>query len=95
VNTYNIHNSASSVEYFVPRPDGSFILGGGQILYRYEKERWYDMIDDRTLIDGVKEKWFDGYMGGHFRGWNREGKDESVDCVWTGSKSSYIPFLPF
>ncbi|CZR67624.1 related to oxidoreductase [Phialocephala subalpina] len=84
VNTYNIHGSASSREYLVPRPDGSIILGGGQALYREDKQRWYDMIDDGTLIEGVKEKWFEGYMGRTFRGWELSGEDERVDCVWTG-----------
>lgn len=96
VNTYNIHAGPSSVEYLVPRPDGSIILGGGQILYRHDKSAWYDTIDDGTLIEGVKERWFEGYMGSHFRGWDKDGKDEKIDYVWTGSKSiSILPFASF
>lgn len=86
VNTYNIHASPSSVEYFNPRPDGGLILGGGQELYRDDKSVWWDMIDDNSLIEGVKEHWFKGYMGRKFRGWDEDGRDEKVDCVWTGSK---------
>lgn len=84
----------------MPRPDGSIILGGGQPLYRGDESVWYDMVDDGTLIEGVKERWFEGYMGRHFHGWDVDGKDEKIDRIWTGSKSTeqteyFIPFQSF
>lgn len=92
ISTYNIHNSATSREYFVPRPDGSLILGGAQSLFRDDKSKWHDMIDDGTLITGVKEGWFEGYMGRTFRGWANDGKDEKIENVWTGSR--FCSFAP-
>jgi glycine/D-amino acid oxidase-like deaminating enzyme len=86
VNTYNINGGPSSREYLVPQPDGSIVLGGGQPLYRADKDIWYDMIDDGTLIPGVQERWFEGYMGRHFHGWDKEGTEEKIDHIWTGSK---------
>lgn len=44
------------------------------------------MVDNGTLIEGVQERWFEGYMGRHFRGWDVNGKDEKIDRIWTGSK---------
>ncbi|TVY75570.1 hypothetical protein LSUE1_G004619 [Lachnellula suecica] len=84
INTYNIYGSPTSREYLVPRPDGSIILGGGQPLYRDDKSVWYDMVDDGSLIEGVRERWFEGYMGKYFHGWDPEGKDEKIDRIWTG-----------
>lgn len=92
INTYNIHGSATSREYFVPRPDGSLILGGGQTLFRGDKSKWHDMIDDGTLIPGVEEGWFEGYMGRTFRGWEKDGTDEKIENVWTGSR--FCSFAP-
>ena len=86
VNTYNIHGNPTQREYLNPRPDGSIIMGGGQPLFRDNKRLWYDMVDDGTLIDHVKERWFDGYMGRNFRGWDRNGQSENIDYTWTGSK---------
>lgn len=85
INTYNIHGSSKSREYLNPRPDGSIVMGGGQLLFRNNKEMWYDMVDDGTLIDHVKERFFEGYMGRHFRGWYPDGKGEHIDYTWTGS----------
>jgi hypothetical protein len=66
VNTYNINGGPTSREYLVPQPDGSIILGGGQPLYRADKSIWYNMVDDGTLIEGVRERWFEGYIGRYF-----------------------------
>lgn len=88
--TYNIYQSPESREYLVPRLDGSIILGGGQILYRNEKELWYDSVDDSTLIElpdgsNVKSRYFEGYMSKHFSSWrNISYKEENIDYNWTG-----------
>ena len=89
ITTYNVHGSPTSKEYLNPRPDGSIVFGGGHPLYRENKKLWYDSVDDSTLIDGVKERWFDGYMGRHFRSWDQNGKNETIDYTWTGSECPY------
>lgn len=87
--TYNIHQSAVSREYMNPRPDGSIVLGGGQILYRENKKLWFDSVDDTTqliLEDGstVKERYFEGYMARHFTRCQNIPNGEFVDQTWTG-----------
>ncbi|KAF2093567.1 FAD dependent oxidoreductase [Rhizodiscina lignyota] len=88
--TYNIHQSSTSREYLIPRPDSSIILGGGQTLYRDDKSLWFDTVDDSTLItlpdgSGVKERYFKGYMARHFSYYQHNPENaEDVESIWTG-----------
>jgi glycine/D-amino acid oxidase-like deaminating enzyme len=88
--TYNIHHSPTSTEYMIPRPDGAVVLGGGQILYRDDRELWFDTVDDGTLItlrDGsdLGKRYFKGYMGRYFGV-----AAEELDFLWTGIQG-YTP----
>ena len=82
-NTYSLRFSDWDFDYLIPRKDGSIIVGGARSAYFAEKDQWYGNVDDSTLIDGV-QKYFDGYMQRHFRGW--EQSDASVEEIWTGGK---------
>lgn len=88
--TYNLEFGLDpvleTVDYLNPRPDGGIVVGGGKWLYERQRELWYDTVDDSTLIEPVMEaRYFDGYMQGHFRGWEDSGAE--TQQVWTGSKS--------
>ncbi|CZR66791.1 related to oxidoreductase [Phialocephala subalpina] len=80
-NTYNIRYSKNRVDYLNPRPDGSIVIGGGKWTYEKERELWYDVYDDSTLIEPARH-YFDGLMQRHFRGWEDSGAE--TESVWTG-----------
>jgi glycine/D-amino acid oxidase-like deaminating enzyme len=86
--TYNLHYSAAAVDYLVPRPDGTIILGGATGVYRRgdadRNAKWFDTVDDATLIDEGVKAHFDSTMAKHFRGWERS--EASAAMTWTGSK---------
>ena len=82
-NTYNIRYSKHRVDYLNPRPDGSIVVGGGKWTYEKERELWYDVHDDSTLIEPARH-YFDGLMQRYFRGWEDSGAE--TESVWTGSK---------
>ena len=82
-NTYNIRYAPDRVDYLNPRPDGSIVVGGGQWTYKKERDLWYDVYDDSTLIEPAKH-YFDGLMQRHFRGWEDSGAE--TESVWTGSE---------
>jgi glycine/D-amino acid oxidase-like deaminating enzyme len=82
-NTYNLRYARDRVDYLNPRPDGSIIVGGGKWTYENERELWYNVHDDSTLIEPARH-YFDGLMQRHFRGWEESGAD--TESVWTGSK---------
>jgi glycine/D-amino acid oxidase-like deaminating enzyme len=93
--TYNLYYSMESVDYLVPRPDGSIILGGATRVYRKDMDdrnpKWFNNVDDSTLIDdGVKSE-FDATMAQNFRGW--EESEANVDETWSGS--TYTRFQKF
>jgi glycine/D-amino acid oxidase-like deaminating enzyme len=64
-NTYNIRYSKHRVDYLNPRPDGSIVVGGGKWTYEKERELWYDVQDDSTLIEPARQ-YFDGLMQRYF-----------------------------
>lgn len=82
-NTYNLRYAPNRVDYLNPRPDGSIVVGGGKWTYEKERELWYDVYDDSTLIEPARH-YFDGLMQRHFRGWEDSGA--ATESVWTGSK---------
>lgn len=88
-NTYNIDfglvPGSETVDYLNPRPDGGIVLGGGNWIFREQRELWYDTVDDSTLIEPiVKSNYFGGYMQRNFMGWKDSGT--GVESIWTGSK---------
>lgn len=84
-NTYNIRYTSKRVDYLNPRPDGSIVVGGGKWTYEGQRDVWYDVYDDSTLIEPARH-YFDGLMQRHFRGWKDSGA--TTERVWTGSKSA-------
>ena len=62
------------------------MVGGGNWIFREQRELWYDTVDDSTLIEPiVKQNYFGGYMQRNFMGWNDSGT--GLESIWTGSKS--------
>lgn len=86
-NTYNIRYAPNRVDYLNPRPDGGIVVGGGKWTYEGQRELWYDVYDDSTLIEPARH-YFDGLMQRHFRGW--EGSGAATESVWTGSKKHLL-----
>jgi glycine/D-amino acid oxidase-like deaminating enzyme len=89
VPTYNLHYDSSTVDYLVPRLDGTIILGGGSGHFRADKSKWFDTVDDSTLISDQVTEHFDGVMAKHFRGWEKS--NAKADFVWTGSTCHPAP----
>lgn len=84
-NTYSIRYRPGLYDYVVPRNDGSIIVGGAKQTWWHEKEHWYNVTDDSTLIEpAIKE--FDNLMQKRFIGWEDSGAE--VDRIWTGSEFS-------
>lgn len=82
-NSYIIRGSGMEVEYLIPRPDGSIVVGGARNKYYSDLNSWYNNVDDANLIEQAKDH-FDGYMQKHFHGWEDSGAKTSK--VWTGSE---------
>lgn len=85
-NTYSIRIGPGQYNYLIPRPDGSIIVGGAEVVPNAQssnREHWYNVTDDSTLIEPVKN-YFDGFMQRTFRGWEDSGA--VTDMVWTGSE---------
>jgi glycine/D-amino acid oxidase-like deaminating enzyme len=82
--SYMMRFSDYEYDYMIPRPDGSIVVGGGRRDYYHDLNKWFDVSDDGSLIQGA-EKYFDGYMQRHFRGW--EDCDVRTEDLWTGSES--------
>lgn len=82
-NTYNIRYASNRVDYLNPRPDSSIVVGGGKWTYEKERELWYNVYDDSTLIEPARH-YFDGLMQRHFRGWENSGAE--TESIWTGSE---------
>jgi glycine/D-amino acid oxidase-like deaminating enzyme len=82
--SYMMRFSDYEYDYLIPRPDGSIIVGGGRRDYYKDLNKWFDVSDDASLIKGA-ERYFDGYMQRHFRGW--EDCNVSTESLWTGSES--------
>ena len=69
--------------YLISRPDGSIIVGGAMYTFKSQLEKWYDVVDDSTLIEPTKD-YYHGYMQRTFRGWEDSGA--YVKEVWSGSR---------
>ncbi|KAI9371247.1 phosphoenolpyruvate phosphomutase-domain-containing protein [Aspergillus egyptiacus] len=67
--------------YLTTRPDGSIIVGGAHYTFFDQREHWYNVIDDSTLIEPVKD-YYDEYMQRTFKGWEDSGA--YVKEIWTG-----------
>ncbi|BDD62125.1 hypothetical protein MAP00_007115 [Monascus purpureus] len=76
--------------YLISRPDGSIIVGGAWYTFKPELEKWYNVVDDSTLIEPTKDYYHD-YMQQTFRGWEDSGA--YVKEIWTGSTYNTIPCL--
>ncbi|KAH8205313.1 hypothetical protein TruAng_000560 [Truncatella angustata] len=85
-NTCNLFHSPKAVDYLIPRPDGNIILGGGTAAYRKDMEdrnpKWFDTVDDTTLINESVKAHFDRTMAECFRGW--EDAEARAAMTWTG-----------
>jgi glycine/D-amino acid oxidase-like deaminating enzyme len=81
-NSYIIFTpEGKGLDYFIPRSDGSIIVGGASHVFRPAKEQWYNNTDDSILIESAKN-YYDGYMQRTFRGW--ENTNARVDKIWSG-----------
>jgi len=83
-NSYIICTPDKGVDYLIPRPDGSIIVGGASHKLRPFKDQWFNNVNDDSLIEAAKD-YYDGYMQRTFRGW--ENTKAKVDQIWTGGKS--------
>ncbi|KAL4946492.1 hypothetical protein BDV06DRAFT_233088 [Aspergillus oleicola] len=79
--SYTIRHNAWNYDYLIPRQDGSIVVGGARPAFYDEKEKWFGVSDDSTVLEGAV-RYFDGYMQRHFKGW--EGSGAYTDRVWTG-----------
>ena len=52
--TYNLHYSLGSVDYLIPRPDDTIVLGGGENTLGDDRGQWWDNFDDEHLIEEVR-----------------------------------------
>ncbi|KAI1858905.1 uncharacterized protein JN550_012364 [Neoarthrinium moseri] len=94
--TCNLFYSSNAVDYLVPRPDGNIVHGGAPHIYRLNSEdrnsKWFNTVDDATLIDEAVKTHFDHTMAKRFRGW--EYSDANVAMTWTGIMGSTPDHLP-
>ncbi|KAI3400623.1 hypothetical protein diail_2335 [Diaporthe ilicicola] len=95
--TYNIDfglvPGSETVDYLNPRPDGGIVVGGGNWIYRQQRELWFDTVDDSTLLEPiVKSNYFGGYMQRNFKGWQDSGT--GVESIWTGIQGATPDGLP-
>ncbi|KAL4909396.1 hypothetical protein BDW74DRAFT_187543 [Aspergillus multicolor] len=80
--TYLIRSAEGNGQsYLIIRPDGSVIVGGAQHTFEDDREHWYKVTDDSTLIEPAKN-YYDDYMQRTFRGW--DGSGAYVKQIWTG-----------
>ncbi|KAF9774360.1 hypothetical protein IL306_007641 [Fusarium sp. DS 682] len=80
-NSYINRTKDNVLSYFVPRHDGSIIVGGAAAVFGPFKEQWYDNVDDSILIDTAKD-YYEDYMQRTYRGWEESGA--KVSNIWTG-----------
>lgn len=80
-NSYITRTKDNTLSYFIPRHDGSIIVGGAASVFRPFKEQWYDNVDDSVLIDSAKD-YYEDYMQRTYRGWEDTGA--KVSNIWTG-----------
>ncbi|KAG7795737.1 hypothetical protein KL944_005228 [Ogataea haglerorum] len=83
---------AQNSDYLINRPDGSIILGGAkEHLFPY-KERFYNVVDDSTLVPDA-ESYFEGYMEKNFYSW--QDSKSAVAKVWSGIMGYADDGLPY
>jgi len=82
--TYNLYYDAGTADYLVPRPDGAIILGGGSQYFPSDPSKYWNLVDDSTLISDEVTEHFNETMGRYFRGW--ENSEAKADYVWSGSE---------
>lgn len=91
-NSYILRIAPGEYDYLIPKTDGSIIVGGARRDYYSNLSSWYNNSDDSALIPRA-EKYFDGYMQRHFRGW--EDSEAKTDKVWTGIMGYSSDGYPF
>lgn len=93
-NTYGIRNDhLADGDYLINRPDGSVVVGGAKKHIFPFKERFYNNVDDSSLIDGTSDYFTDDYMQKRFYTWkNFESKP---DYIWSGILGYTDDSLPY
>lgn len=79
--TYGIRFGGALFDYLINRPDGSVIVGGAKEHIFPFKKKFYNSVDDSTLIEGTYD-YFDGYMQRHYYTW-KNAKSE-IELIWSG-----------
>ncbi|TGO40541.1 hypothetical protein BHYA_0035g00150 [Botrytis hyacinthi] len=81
--SYIVRTEDGILDYLIPRPDGSIIVGGASATFRSHKDQWYNNVDDGKLIEAtMKERYYENFMQRTFRGW--ENSDAKIESIWTG-----------
>ncbi|KAF7903887.1 hypothetical protein EAF00_001221 [Botryotinia globosa] len=81
--SYIVRTENGILDYLIPRPDGSIIVGGASATFRFHKDQWYNNVDDGKLIEAtMKERYYENFMQRTFRGW--ENSDAKIESIWTG-----------
>lgn len=91
-NTYGIRFAGADTDYLINRPDGSVVLGGAKKHIFPYKDRFYNVVDDSTLIPG-SEAYFSGYLEKMFYTW--KGVATHADHVWSGILGYTDDTLPY
>lgn len=86
--TYGLSFANGYRDYLIPRPDGGVICGGAKDTFGDQKELWFNVCDDSTVIESTRNH-FETVMQDNFIGWERSGA--AIDYLWSGSK--YIILL--
>ncbi|KAG5661337.1 hypothetical protein KAF25_005459 [Fusarium avenaceum] len=80
-NSYITRTKENALSYFIPRHDGSIIVGGAASVFKPFKDQWYDNVDDSVLIDSAKD-YYENYMQRTYSGWEKSGA--KVSNIWSG-----------
>ncbi|KAF7593800.1 hypothetical protein BBP40_010856 [Aspergillus hancockii] len=70
----------SGGSYLISRPDGSIIVGA-QRTFLDQRDQWYRVVDDSTLIEPAKD-YYNNFMQRTFKDWENSGA--YVKEIWTG-----------
>ncbi|KAH7025170.1 FAD dependent oxidoreductase [Microdochium trichocladiopsis] len=90
--TYGLRYGPGLYDYLIPRNDGSIIVGGTKQTWWHEKEHWYNVVDDSTLIEPALKE-FEGLMQRRYIGWEDTGA--CVDRIWTGIMGYTSDSMPY
>ncbi|KIW39160.1 uncharacterized protein PV06_08961 [Exophiala oligosperma] len=91
-NTYSLRFGGANYDYLIPRADGSIVVGGARQTFLHHQDRWFNSVSDNERMVPDSERYFDGYMQRHFRGWEASGA--STERVWTGVMGYTSDFMP-